>query len=224
MNRKHERNNNTDGSGRVKFRYSDSDRYMDIEMEGVTDTLADGLKSLATAISRGTVTAPLGRLLTQPKPPATPAKGEQNGFTPDIGDEEEDEAQFETASETSNGNVTDRAKRKYVPRAPQFLSSLDLTSGSVPLEEFVKQKNPVEIPDKYAVIATWFKEHRQLDEITADHIFTAFKLLKWQIPDDPGQPLRDLKSKKHWFDKGGSKGGYKINFLGTNSVAKMEAA
>jgi hypothetical protein len=59
------------------------------------------------------------------------------------------------------------------------------------------------------------------DEITIDHIFTAFRTLEWQMPDDPGGLFRTLKYKKQYFDKGESVGGYKVTFLATNYVAKM---
>jgi len=76
------------------------------------------------------------------------------------------------------------------------------------------------------VIAEWFKEHLATEEITTDHIFTAYKHLGWQsqLPPDPAQPLRDLKYKKHWLDSGATRGSYRVNWSGTNWVNKMGAS
>ncbi|HWY71353.1 MAG TPA: hypothetical protein VNX88_21985 [Terriglobales bacterium] len=49
-----QKNTNGNGSGRVKFRYADDDRYMDIDVEAAPDAVeavAQGLKSIASALS-----------------------------------------------------------------------------------------------------------------------------------------------------------------------------
>ena len=38
------------------------------------------------------------------------------------------------------------------------------------LEDFVKEKNPDNDVDKYAVIAVWYKQHFKTEEISIDHI------------------------------------------------------
>jgi hypothetical protein len=106
------------------------------------------------------------------------------------------------------------------------LSELNLTTAPIKLTDFVAEKgNPTETLDRYLVLAAWFKVHFGTEEITADHMFTAYRHLGWQsaMPNDPTQPLRDLKAKKNWFDKGG-KGAYKINWSGENTVSKMGAS
>jgi hypothetical protein len=105
------------------------------------------------------------------------------------------------------------------------LSELDLTRASAKLEAFVQGKNASDMMAKYTVIALWFKEYFNPEEITADHIFTVFRHLGWQseMPPDPVQPFRNAKSLKNWFDKG-SKGAYKINWNGIIAVNKIGAA
>src|SRR4051812_16785817 len=63
--------NGTNGHSRVKFRYSDGERYMDFEMQGGSDELTNGLKSLALALSNKEAVAP--RVLAAPKGQATAA-------------------------------------------------------------------------------------------------------------------------------------------------------
>ena len=136
---------------------------------------------------------------------------------------EEQDVQDDAATDT-NGNGTPKARRKQVPKAPTFLSSLDLTTAPVSLQDFVTAKNPTPLNDKYLVVATWFKEQMKTDEINIDHIFTAFRTLDWPTPDDLAAIFRTLKHSKQYFDKGDSVGGYKVTFLATNYVAKMGAA
>ncbi len=213
------------GTGRVKFRYADGERYFDLDVDGIKHEggVVDGLKSIANALAGRNLASGSGRALAA-KPPAgraviVPPPSEE--VEPSEEEVVEEEA---VATEATNGNGTPKAKKKYVPKAPTLLSNLDLAGAKVSLQDFVATKNPTDMNDKYPVVAAWFKEQMSLEEITPDHIFTAFRLLDWQMPDDPAQPLRWLKSKKQFFDKGDSVGGYKINFLGTNYVAKMGAA
>lgn len=214
--------------GRVKFRYSDADRYMDFEMDGATDALADGLRSLANALSQTSAAPRPVRTLNPVRStsaaaePASPQEELPFSNAADPGESTE----AEVPREATEGPIADvdRARRRYAPRTPNILSDVDLASGQMPLKTFAEQKSPSETLDRYAVIAAWFKAHRNLDEVTADHMYTCFKFLGWPSPDDVGQPLRDLKSKKRWFDKGTGKGGYKINIIGMNAVDKMNDA
>jgi hypothetical protein len=57
--------------------------------------------------------------------------------------------------------------------------------------------------------------------VTMNEIFTCYRHMRWPIPADPTQPLRDLKRKQNLFNKAEGNGAYAINHLGTNEVAKM---
>ena len=119
-----------------------------------------------------------------------------------------------------------QSKKKYVPKAPKFLSELDLTKTNIQLTDFMAEKDPSEMFDKYTVIAAWFKQHYNTHEVSQNHIFTAFKHLGWQsqLPEDVGSPSRALKSQKNWFEKGSGKGLYKMNWSGESAVLKMGAS
>jgi hypothetical protein len=223
--RKDEGKQGSNNGGRVKFRYVDTERYLDIDMEGANDAVADGLKQLASALSSGKALPAIGR-----KPPTLPPP--PNGGSPAEQPEEEEVIGPELDSEDSE--VADepeeiaegKPKKKYAPKAPKFLSEIDLSTATVPLEEFVKQKNPKDTFDKYAVIALWFKEQMKIEEVTVDHIYTAYCALDWksQMPEHPTQTLHDLKNKKHWFDKGSAPRTFKLNWSGESAVNKMAAA
>ena len=52
---------------------------------------------------------------------------------------EEQDVQDDAATDT-NGNGTPKARRKQVPKAPTFLSSLDLTTAPVSLQHFCNRE------------------------------------------------------------------------------------
>ena len=64
------------------------------------------------------------------------------------------------------------------------------------------------------------KEHRNIDSISDDHIYTCFRSIGWptNIPDFV-QPLRDLKFKKYFTSP--EKGFYAINHIGLDYVKKL---
>jgi|SRR5882724_136181 len=216
---------NGTGKGHIKFRYVDGDKYLDLDMEGVeNEAVADGLKSIASALAGRSVAAPVRTL---PRTAASATTFEETQEPPPTDEiEAEEETPDEPASEEiSGGGDALSARRRSAPKAPTFLSDVDLTKASVQLGDFIQQKNPEGDMERYAVIAAWFKEAFNTDEVTIDHIFTAYKTLGWQsqLPPDPSQTFRNLKNNKNWFDGGSKRGAYKINWNGMNSVNKMGA-
>lgn len=222
-----EQRTNGIGKGHIKFRYVDGDKYLDLDMEGVAnEAVAEGLKSIANALAGKGAAGPARTLPRSTAAPAAPVlDSEEEPVSPDEVETEEDTVEEPVSEETSGEGQEPRPRRRSAPKAPTFLSDLDLTKSSVQLADFVQQKNPGGDMERFAVIAFWFKEHMNLDEVTTDHIFTAYKTLGWQsqMPDDPGQTFRNLKSNKNWFDSGSKRGAYKINWNGINSVNKMGA-
>jgi hypothetical protein len=102
--------------------------------------------------------------------------------------------------------------------APKVLD-LDLTT-EVSLASFVENhpaKNDIE---RNLVVAAWFKEHRSEDAITAGHVFTCYKALKWPLGiADFAWPLRALKKDQVMTSSG--RGLYAINHLGIARVQKL---
>ncbi|CDN46537.1 hypothetical protein [Neorhizobium galegae] len=136
------------------------------------------------------------------------------------------EAEIDADDEVEEAEVVEiettvRAPRPKVQRAakpaPEVLE-LDMTSGTS-LASYVHGANPKSNNKRYLLIAAWFKEHRETPAVTAAHIYTGFRTLKWpvNIPDF-AQPLRDLKFAKYMTAP--EKGHYAINHLG---IAEVEA-
>ncbi len=223
--RKDEAETNPTGKGKIKFRYTDSERTLDFTMENVAgDSVTEGLRSLANALAGRTVVGE-GRRLPKSKPElgAAPAGGNGNQEVEAPAQELAEEVEeLEPAGEdTEPGDESPKPRR--VPKAPKLLSNLKLTDAKVPLETFMNEKKPEAMWDKYAVAAVWYKEQFNITEISIDHIFTAFKHLGWesQLPTDISTPLRNLVYRRKWFGPGKEKGTFAINWLGESEVGKM---
>lgn len=110
-----------------------------------------------------------------------------------------------------------RAAKPRRPTTPDVLE-VDLTS-EVSLGAFANEHPPKSEPERYLVIAAWFKEHRDTAAITTSHVYTAYRSLKWSVIEDFGWPLRWLKKEK--FMSSPARGEYVINHLGIDRVNKL---
>jgi hypothetical protein len=220
--RKQEPQTNGTGKGRIKFRYTDQDRTLDFSMENVEgESVTEGLRSLANALAGRTIVGEGARNVSRARPelvaPAVVAEEEVGTQVEQPGEEELEIADGDTEIEGT------KPKRVAKPKAPKLLSNLKLTDAKVPLAEFMKQKGPVDMMDKYGVVAVWLKENFEITEISIDHIFTAFKHLgiDSQLPTDVAKPLNNLAYNRKWFDRGKAKSTFKINWVGESEVTKM---
>jgi hypothetical protein len=211
--------------GTFRFRYLDDNRQFEVSADNVSsESLLEGFRQVAGAI--------VGRM--QAAEPRRLPKNTNGGKPAEVVDDKEEEtieagtlpfpAPTTIPEEESEEEETETTRRtRSAPRAPKFLDDLNLTTATKPLEEFVKEKNPDNDLDKYAVIAVWYKQHFSTEEFTIDHIFTAYRVLGWtaQLPGpDPSQTLRNLKNNKHWLTSP-SKGVFKINWHCEDAVNKM---
>lgn len=219
MSRKDEQKANTNGhdSGGIKV------RVIEFELHGRNATVSEGIKAITEAIS--------GRAIVEPRRPALPAAPKPAQPAAVVVEEEPEEQLAEPAQPTGEyveeegqeETPTNGPKRNYNYRPPKFLDDLDLSKASRPVAEFVKEKgDPAETNDRYIVVAVWLKEHMKIETFTINHIYTVFDNLGWkgQIPVNHSQPLRDLKTKRHFLTK--TKEGYQVNWQGTQYVEKME--
>jgi hypothetical protein len=136
------------------------------------------------------------------------------------GDEPEDVTIDDLDAELDESSLSPKPQtsRKRKPTSPEVLD-LDLKSD-VSLASFADQKKPQSHHKRFLVVMHWFKHHRSIDEVSASHIYTAYKHLKWPTGyKDFSQPLRDLKGRD--LIKSRTKGLYSINHLGENEVDTM---
>lgn len=198
-------------------------RWLELDVQGGTTELIEGFKSFATALRDSGGILPAARTLAAPKAAATASASSIIDAPPVQAADSSDGTELEVTSDIAE-TTSGAARPKRAPSPPpalEVLSDIDLDTGKVmPLKEFVAQKKPSENSDyeRFATIAVWYKENHNVEDVNADRIYTAYRFLGWVPPTDPAQVLRNLKANKKWFDKGDSRGGYKINMLGLKAV------
>jgi hypothetical protein len=186
------------------------------ETESDSTTLQENVRAIAQTLNRA---------LTSPQRTITTASQNSsvNDQTLDQALEIDPESRVDQDDFTSSATSSKKknANRQY--RTPQPVE-LDLTSGELPLKNFLDQKQPDTDIKKYLTITHWLKQHRNIQEVTMDHVYTCYRHMGtgWQVPADAGAPLRAMKGKQYaWMKTGTAKGAYIINHLGENEVQKM---
>lgn len=226
--RNNDSHTNGQNKGTFRFRYMDSNRQFEVTADDVSgDKVLEGFRYVANTLAGRNSAALAPKLLNQAANPAG-ASAEVSEENPQdvlpFQDTPAPPASTGEEPEVVEANLKPRVVRS--PKAPKFLKDLDLSKASVRLEDFMDQKKPETDVEKYAVIAVWMKDQFGIEEISIDHIFTAYTELNWiaQMPPDPGQTFRNMKAQKNWCDAGSGKGLYKVNWKGTDAVNKMGTA
>jgi hypothetical protein len=147
---------------------------------------------------------------------ATQSAPENDNGTTDLLDVEPEDEREAPVERVRSSNESPRAPRKF--RSPEVLE-LDLATEP-PFAQFAAEKNPSSHQMRYLTVAAWFKVHRGVEAITADHVYTCYRAVKWptDVPDF-AQPLRDLKGRQLLHLK--EKGHYAINHLGLQEVENL---
>jgi hypothetical protein len=217
------KSSNGHGSGRVKFRYADSERYVDLDMENANAEVADGIKSLANALSGRQIISP-PRALSAPKAGSAPPVVDQEEIPFPPHSEAEEETQEPGSADVSDNSNGSGTKRNYNFKTPTFMNDLDVTKAKKDLNAFVAEKNPPDVMAKYLLIVYFLQKYMDIAEVKIDHVYTVFDILGWktEMPSNPSIPLRDLKSKKHMLTREPGAEGYKLNFKGEQEVEKMK--
>jgi hypothetical protein len=127
---------------------------------------------------------------------------------PDVVDE-----QVVETEETAEAAPRPRASRKPAPKP----SVINIDTTSEPALSTLA--DPGSNHGRYLILARWFHDHRGVEAITADHVWTCYRHLGWptDIPDF-AQPLRELKHKQYFTTP--ERGKYAINQLGLAKAAE----
>jgi hypothetical protein len=143
------------------------------------------------------------------------AEQEANGIrAPDPDpDVDQDGAVIDAVPEASR----QRQSRKPAP-TPDIVP-LEM-NDDISLTSFAQGRDSKSHHKRFLIAAAWLKEHRNLDAVSVDHIYTCYRSMGWptNIPDF-AQPLRELKSKKFFTQP--EKGRYAINHIGLDYVKKL---
>lgn len=190
--------------------------FMMVTLRGDSATMQQGFRTLAETIDR---VAPGSRIHAAHSPgaPALPAPSDAENEV-ELGDGEA--VNGAVAASVPSTNIFTSKGPKKPPRSPVVLPDLDCRVGNPPLADLFAKHPVEEITKRYLVIADWLKKHKQIDEVSMDHIHTGFRAMGWNTPDDAGSPLRSML-KAGWFLKGSKRGLFKINHIGEGEVMKI---
>lgn len=129
-----------------------------------------------------------------------------------------------TPEEASSVSSGPRLTREQRVRKPTSMKVIDLDLKSEPsFETFANAHAVKNDTERNLVALAWFKEFRPNEIVTANHIYTCYRVMKWPsgIDDFPGI-LRSLKSQQLVNSVG--RGEYEINHIGIARVEKMGQA
>lgn len=203
---------NTGGGGPARIRLVILDAEVpDGDLSQLTAAVQNALRNPENVPPRKTIAS---------LAPKTAPSAERSDIDDSI-EVEVQETDEEAESETPASSAPRASKPRKPPRTPNVID-LDLTSDPS-FEEFARSKNPQNDHKRFLVVAAWFKQSRNVDAITVNHVYTCYRALKWPTTiADFAQPLRDLKSRQ--LLTSGSKGQYSINHLGLAEVDKLTAS
>lgn len=190
------------GTSRIRFIMLDAE-IPEGDLSQITAAIQNALKPTTTIIQQ--------RLPSHPAATLIDSSRDGEIFDEDVIDIEEQEA-------SATAPKAPRVSKPRKPTTPAVLD-LDLTSD-VSLESFAADHPAKSEPEKNLVVAAWFKEHRDTSAVTAAHVYTAYRFLKWSVGfEDFSWPLRWLKKDKLMSSP--ARGEYAINHLGIDRVHKL---
>lgn len=193
------------------------------ETESDNETLQENIRSIANTIARALSTPKIVYGINPPttndaNPGAIQSLPIEQVETTDDDRLVEESDNIEGASKPTTSKKKSSNRHLRTPRAIE----IDLTSGELPLRAFIEQKKPDSIMKKYLCIIYWLKKHRNINEVNADHMYTCFRHMSWQVPADTAQPLRSMKGRQYGYMQSGSSSGmYTLNHIGENAIESM---
>jgi hypothetical protein len=200
-----------DQNGKMKV------RIIEFELEGSDMSLQESLKSITAALSRPSVVVAARH---QQRLGTTKAAAEivTNGAGEPTEDLEHVE-EVEQEDEPTVGAAAPKKQRKPPKMAAPNLVNIRFDDGKPTFAEFVAQKDPKSDMQKYLCAAFWLKTCKSVNEVSIDHMYTAYKVMGWALPTVPVQPMRELAATRDKrFSKGAEKGHYAINHVGEGFV------
>ncbi|QCB42146.1 hypothetical protein E5673_07840 [Sphingomonas sp. PAMC26645] len=186
-------------------------RFLMLEAEGSESDLSQIFAAIQSAVK------PTTQIIQQRLAPSNSATFIEQAST-DVEDADDDFSPEpdEVATTTPKRTPSVRVRKPTTPDVLEFdfLSELSL-------QDFADRHVDVDNePDRYLIIAAWFKDHRDVSAVTTSHIYTAYRTLEWPAGiEDFGWPFRYLKKQK--FLGSTTRGEFEINHLGLAKAKKL---
>lgn len=156
----------------------------------------------------------------RPNPAVQPRAIAAPALAPHIEDAqtiEDAEVAEEAAAPTAKPARTAVSRPRKYP-SPEVID-VDLLSEPS-FANYIADKKIDSDADRYLTVAAWFKECRQVNEITANHVYTCYRSVHWPTTiEDFVQPLRNLKFRQLMTSP--SRGCFSINHLGLARVTAL---
>lgn len=190
------------------------------QLEGNDETIQEGFRTINNAIEK--LVNPVVRVIAAPNGgtavlPLGISKSGDAGPVVDVMAEETLDDEVKTTS--SKAPKSGLARKLPMPA----IIELELTKGEQPLKEYLEQKKPTSDIRKYLLIAAWLKENLGIDEVGINHIYTCYRAMEWQVPDDVAAPLRSMKRKQYgYFNAGKERGLFAINHIGLGKASSNQ--
>lgn len=145
---------------------------------------------------------------------------------PSVAEQLLEEAETPDDPDEADAGVSDNlASKVRSPRKPPptpDIVAIDMNADPS-LRSFATGKDAKSQAKKYLISAAWLKEHRSINSVTADHIYTCFRSMGWSTNiSDFWAPLRQLKAKRYFTQNEG--GEYVINHVGLDYVVRLGGA
>lgn len=191
-------------------------RIIEFELEGSDMSLQESLKSIAAALSRPAVLT-----IQRPQQRIGTTKTEIDASSSHESAEDIENIEEVVAEEESDSSATavPRKPRKPPKMAAPSLVEIRFDDLKPTFAEFVAEKEPKSDMQRYLCAAFWLKAHKSVNEVSIDHMYTAYKVMGWALPGVPVQPMRELAATRDKrFSKGAEKGHYAINHIGEGYV------
>lgn len=192
-------------TSRIRFIVLEAE-IQDGDLSQITSAIQSALKPTTTIIQQ--------RISTS-SPAALPNGIGAEGALENIMIDDEEEMEVEPAPR--------RTPRETKPRKPVAMKVLDidLTSG-LSFDQFANRHSPKNDTERNLVVLAWFKENRPDEAVTAHHVYTCYRAMKWPSGiDDFSGTLRQLKRQQ--LVNGAGRGEYVINHLGIARVEELSS-
>jgi uncharacterized protein YjhX (UPF0386 family) len=191
-------------------------RFVEFELEGLSSTIEESIKSIVGSMNRASGGALPAAQRTSQTPQLTrlaPANG--NDGSEQVGQEEfEGDSGSDESTGDRSSSTTPKAPKQYTQ--PKFLEAFDLDSGEKPFKSYVTEIGPETDNHRYLVIAAWAKQYRSLESSTIDHAYTCYQKMGWKSQKDVGQPFRKMKRSSLFQNP--ARGQWKITHIGLDRV------
>ena len=198
-------------------------RVIIAEAEGTSAEIQQLIVSVATALRPQQVVVYPQQFPAAANPAAlngTPKLAERANLFDDFPDAESVPVPAEVVPPTvvtPSPKPQNGTKRKYRSLSP--IPGLEFTSGAKPLKGYIDEQAPEEHSKRYLAILFWLREYRSIAESGGNHIFSCYKALNLNPPDDALSIFRSLK-KQGWVMTGSKPGLFKLHSIGEGQLKK----